>query len=124
MEVGRIIFVKILHVSHLYYPSVGGNQYHNQLMSEKLAEMGEEVHVFTSLATDMQHFSSFDPSLQNLPEQETKNGVHVRRFKGCLYITTGQRDKGPDNPAPDTKFEQCVWKAKFSLLLHNDHPGM
>jgi len=73
--------MKILHVSHLYYPSVGGNQYHNQLMSEKLAQLGEEVHVFTSSALHLQHFQLPDSSLQTIPQEEIVNGVHVHRFK-------------------------------------------
>jgi glycosyltransferase involved in cell wall biosynthesis len=73
--------MKILHVSHLYHPSVGGNQYHNQLMSEKLAELGEEVHVFTSLALHMGHFTAPDASLKGLPKNEVINGVRVHRFE-------------------------------------------
>jgi glycosyltransferase involved in cell wall biosynthesis len=73
--------MKILHVSHLYSPSIGGNQYHNQMMSEKLAQLGHEVHVFTSHALHINHFKVPDASLDALPEREMINGVHVHRFK-------------------------------------------
>lgn len=73
--------MKILHVSHLYFPSIGGNQYHNQVMSEKLADQGEEVHVFTAHAITMDHFESYNPVLKKLSFEEVVNGVHVHRFK-------------------------------------------
>ncbi len=73
--------MKILHVSHQYFPSIGGNQYHNQLMSEKLAELNEEAHVFTSHTLHMEEFSSPNPTLRNLPLKEIINGVRVRRFR-------------------------------------------
>jgi len=73
--------MKILHVSPLYHPSIGGNQYHNQLISEKLAQLGEEVYVFTSRAIHLRHFRVPDASLKDLPQEEVINGVHVQRFK-------------------------------------------
>ena len=73
--------MKILHVSPLYSPSIGGNQLHIQLMSEKLAQLGEQVHVFTSYAIYTSHFRAPDGSLNNLPFKEIINGVPVERFK-------------------------------------------
>jgi len=73
--------MKILHVSHLYHPSVGGNQIHNQMISEKLAEFGEDVHVFTSHALDMQDFRSLQQDMSDIPLKEQVNGVSVQRFK-------------------------------------------
>lgn len=73
--------MKILHISPLYSPSVGGNQFHMQLISEKLAQLGEEVHVFTALAVQIRHFRAPDDGIDGLPQKEMINGVHVRRFK-------------------------------------------
>lgn len=73
--------MKILHVSPLYYPSIGGNQYHVQLMSEKLAWLGNEVHVFTSRAVHPRYFRTPDTNINDLPLEEVINGVHVRRFR-------------------------------------------
>jgi glycosyltransferase involved in cell wall biosynthesis len=73
--------MKILHVSPLYYPSIGGNQYHVQLMAEKLAQLGNEVHVFTSRALHPRHFRTPDTNINDLPLEEVINGVHVRRFR-------------------------------------------
>ncbi len=72
--------MKILHVCQLYYPSQGGNQVHLQLLSEKLAALGEEVHVFTVNAVEPTQFSHADPSFKPLPSEEKINGVFVRRF--------------------------------------------
>jgi glycosyltransferase involved in cell wall biosynthesis len=72
--------MKILHVSHLYYPSIGGNQLHNQLMSEKLAQLNEDVTVFTAHAFKVEHFFQPDKALSQLPYEEMVNGVRVQRF--------------------------------------------
>ncbi|OGX06292.1 MAG: hypothetical protein A2Z88_00590 [Omnitrophica WOR_2 bacterium GWA2_47_8] len=34
-------------------------------------------------------------------------------YKGYIYITTGQRDRGPDDPVAARRFERGTWKAKF-----------
>src|SRR3990167_819428 len=73
--------MKILHVCPLYYPSLGGNQIHIQLLSEKLAELKQDVHLFTVNALVPAQFSREDPSFKLLPEEENITGVHVRRFK-------------------------------------------
>ena len=72
--------MKILHVSPLYYPSVGGNQYHVQLLSEKLARLGNEVHVFTSRAVHPRYFRIPVAGTNDLPLEEVVNGVLVHRF--------------------------------------------
>lgn len=50
-------------------------------MSEKLAQLGNEVHVFTARALHPRYFRNFDPGINDLPLEETINGVHVRRFR-------------------------------------------
>ncbi len=37
-------------------------------------------------------------------------------YNNHLYITCGQRDRGPDDPTPLNRFERGTWKVKFSLL--------
>lgn len=72
--------MKILHVCQLYSPSIGGNQLHIQVLSEKLVQSGVQVHVFTANALTPAQFTHDDPSFTPLPPQENVNGVHVRRF--------------------------------------------
>ena len=72
--------MRILHVSHLYYPSVGGNQIQNQGLSETLAGWGDEVAVFTTNALLPKQLTQHDRGYKPLPERETIHGVQVRRF--------------------------------------------
>src|SRR6185295_9597698 len=72
--------MKILHVCPLYYPSLGGNQVHVQTISEKLAALGEEVHVFTAKVMERYQFEAPDPAAAPLKSYEVINGVHVHRF--------------------------------------------
>jgi len=62
--------MKIIHVSHHYYPVVGGLEKAVQNLVEKLARMGHEVHVITS------RFGA-----ENRPKEEVINGVYVHRVK-------------------------------------------
>ncbi len=72
--------MKILHVSHLYYPSCGGNEIVNQGLSEALAARGEQVTVFTTNAVVPGQLAQRDPDFAGLPPTEVINGVTVRRF--------------------------------------------
>ncbi len=72
--------MKILHVCPLYYPSIGGNQFHMQTLSEALAVSGHDVHVFTSRSLFHNQFSS------ELSDHEVINGVKVRRFKPNAWL--------------------------------------
>ena len=69
--------MRILHVGPLYYPSVGGNQQHLQILSEKLASLQENVTVFTSDATELHQLTTWDPEQRALKSQETLGGVLV-----------------------------------------------
>lgn len=71
--------MKILHVSHLYYPSIGGNQIHNRELSQKLAELNEQVTVFTSNLLYFPQSHQLNTGV-NMPANENINGVDVRRF--------------------------------------------
>jgi hypothetical protein len=72
--------MRVLHVSHLYCPSVGGNQIQNQGLSETLAAWGEEVAVFTTNAVAPKELTQRDKARVPLPTCEVINGVTVRRF--------------------------------------------
>ncbi|CAN5602852.1 glycosyltransferase family 4 protein [soil metagenome] len=72
--------MKILHVVHAYPPSLGGSQTLTAQLAEHLvANYGDQVTVFTSVARNIDYFWSGDH--QALPAGiEQSNGVTVRRF--------------------------------------------
>lgn len=72
--------MKILHVAHGYSPSVGGTQTMVQQISERLvADYGDEVTVFTTVAYNNAYFwDRSQPALS--PGTEWINGVKVVRF--------------------------------------------
>ena len=72
--------MKILHVCPLYFPSLGGNQIHVQSLSERLAALGEEVHVFTAKVLERYQFATPDAGMIPLKEYEVSKGVHIHRF--------------------------------------------
>ena len=72
--------MRILHVSHLYHPSIGGNQVQNQGLSETLAAWGEEVTVFTTNAVLPKQLTRRDHDFVPLPAMEVIGNVTVKRF--------------------------------------------
>ncbi|MCK5580778.1 MAG: glycosyltransferase family 4 protein [Candidatus Omnitrophica bacterium] len=72
--------MKILHICHLYPPSVGGVQVLMKELSEKLVECGDQVDVFTANAMSVGQF--FDRTLKgkSFPRDEVVNGVRIKRF--------------------------------------------
>lgn len=71
--------MRILHVSHLYFPSNGGIELNVKLLSERLVKAGHEVTVFTSNAPCVE--ALWNPEIPLLPSgSECLNGVKVRRF--------------------------------------------
>ncbi len=72
--------MKILHVVHGYYPSIGGAQWLAKNLAEQLvSRYGDDVTVFTTVAYNMEHFwRSDEPAMP--PGTEKINGVTVRRF--------------------------------------------
>ena len=62
--------MKILQVTPRYPPHTGGVETHVSEISERLADRGHEVTVFTADAGD------------DVARHETRNGVRIRRFRG------------------------------------------
>ncbi|MCP4158381.1 MAG: glycosyltransferase family 4 protein [bacterium] len=74
--------MKILHVVHAYSPAIGGTEFLVKQVSEYLAnEAKEDVTVFTTFAYNTALFSNPGaPSMPAASEEETINGVRVKRF--------------------------------------------
>lgn len=68
---------RILFITHLYFPALGGAERVFQRIAEGLARMGHEVTVLTSDALSTEHYYS---GIQDPPPMtEILNGVHVIR---------------------------------------------
>ena len=70
--------MRILHVSPLYPPVLGGAELHLKMLSEELVARGHSVTVFTANVTD--GTGAWLSRYGNLPEEEIINGVRVVRF--------------------------------------------
>lgn len=71
--------MRILHVSPMYFPSLGGAEAHLQQVSERLAARGHEV---TVLAANVDNLWDLWPSRPGkLPKVEVINGVRVVRYR-------------------------------------------
>ena len=71
--------MKILIVSHNYFPAVGGAEKKIKEISERLVKSGEEVTVFCSNAQTTEAY--IRPEIPLLPaNSESINGVRIRRF--------------------------------------------
>jgi len=71
--------MKILIVSHNYFPAIGGAEKKLKEISERLVKSGEEVTVFSSNAQTTEAY--IHPEIPLLPaNSELINGVRVRRF--------------------------------------------
>ena len=71
--------MKILHVSHNYYPVVGGAETQIKNISEGLVKRGHRVTILTSNATSAEAY--INPRVKTLrPGVETINGVLVKRL--------------------------------------------
>lgn len=72
--------MKILHIVHGYPPSTGGAQWLTKNLSEILvSRYHDEVTVFTTVASNLEHFWRSDVSAMPAGTEEI-NGVTVRRF--------------------------------------------
>jgi glycosyltransferase involved in cell wall biosynthesis len=70
--------MKILHVSPMYAPALGGSEHHLKAISEGLASRGHTVSIFAAnVATSWDLWQS---RCGKLPEFEVINGVNVVRF--------------------------------------------
>jgi len=70
--------MRILHVSPMYYPALGGAELHLKELSEGLVSRGHEVTVVTANVSD--HANLWPGKHGNLVEREVINGVKVIRF--------------------------------------------
>ncbi|MBA7518935.1 D-inositol-3-phosphate glycosyltransferase [subsurface metagenome] len=71
--------MKILIVSHNYFPAIGGTEKKIKEISERLVKSGEEVTVFSSNAQTTEAY--IHPEIPLLPPNSASiNGVRVRRF--------------------------------------------
>ncbi len=79
--------MRILFVTHAYYPSRGGAQWLAQSLAERLVQQhGDTVTVFTTDAYSCELF--IDARQPRLPTGEVKlNGVRVRRFRTFNRLT-------------------------------------
>lgn len=66
--------MRLLHVTHQYYPAIGGSERYITDLSETLVRRGHEVTVFTSQSRDYHTWENV------LPPREQINGVAVYRF--------------------------------------------
>jgi|YNPBryantNP2012_1023418.scaffolds.fasta_scaffold06577_2 glycosyltransferase involved in cell wall biosynthesis len=66
--------MQLLHVTHQYYPAIGGAEKYITDLSEELARRGHRVDVFTSRSVDYHTWRN------ELPRRERLNGVNVHRF--------------------------------------------
>jgi glycosyltransferase involved in cell wall biosynthesis len=62
--------LRIIHIFHSYYPSIGGIERAMQSIAKELVKFGHEVHVITS------RFGAEDR-----PKEEVMEGVHIHRIK-------------------------------------------
>lgn len=73
--------MKILFVSSLFPPSVGGGENYVKWTAEALALCGQDVSVFTANTV-----SGYPEKINHLSSEEIVNGVYVRRFQVNNFI--------------------------------------
>ena len=71
--------MKIIHVSPMYFPVLGGAELHLKEVSEGLAARGHEVTVLTTNIRNS--WDLWDARPANLPEEESINGVKIVRLQ-------------------------------------------
>ncbi len=74
--------IRILHLVHMYYPSLGGMQIHMKELTESITSREEKfyIEVFATRAMNVGEFHQKEKRKNDLPERETINNVNVRRF--------------------------------------------
>ena len=74
--------LRVLHVTHLYHPSVGGVQVHIQHLTEHLLQLDPTIHieVFTSRSVHRDDFHRRTARSAALQKREVINNVTVHRF--------------------------------------------
>jgi len=77
--------MRLLHVSHQYYPAIGGAERYITDLSEELARRGHVTDVYTSRSLDYHTWENC------LPEFDVVNGVRVHRFRSVKRTAVGWR---------------------------------
>jgi glycosyltransferase involved in cell wall biosynthesis len=72
--------MKVVHITPLYPPSIGGNQLHTALLSEEMAKLNVDVTVYTTNIADLMDLYKRPPRERLLKSFEMRNGVKVKRF--------------------------------------------
>ncbi|MDH3380586.1 MAG: glycosyltransferase family 4 protein [Gammaproteobacteria bacterium] len=67
--------MRVLHVTHQYFPAIGGSEKYITDISEELARKGHRIDVFTSRSRDFHTWAN------TLEPNEVRSGVNVRRFR-------------------------------------------
>src|SRR3989338_8802585 len=109
--------MKILIITHLYFPSVGGNQMLNKELAEQLARQGHHVTALTANAVSFEEFHRPQLMKSLLPDQETINGVTVKRLKihhNLDYFLFKLLDKIRGG----FRLRQIITKDSFEILGH------
>jgi glycosyltransferase involved in cell wall biosynthesis len=75
----RTCDMRIVHVTPLYFPSIGGGELHLQKLSEGLASRGHQVTVLTANVSNIWELANAIDG--RLPDEEVIGAVKVRRFR-------------------------------------------
>jgi len=89
--------MRFLHVTHQYWPALGGSEKYITDLSEELARRGHQVDVFTTRSRDYRTWHNELPSFERL------EGVNIHRFPGL--------ERGPS-----------AWRALHYGLSHYRRP--
>jgi glycosyltransferase involved in cell wall biosynthesis len=115
---------RILFITHLYYPSVGGAERVFQRMAEGLASLGHSVTMLTSDAMSTEQY--FKAAANALSQNEVLNGVHIHRdllsskiykifrFPDRLFIRMGRLAA----PFRSLFFGPHFWEEFRTILRH------
>jgi glycosyltransferase involved in cell wall biosynthesis len=87
--------MRILHISPMYFPTLGGAELHLREISEGLAARGHQVTVFTANACNSWHLA--DGVSAGFPPVEVINGVRVVRFHPNGHLWGRMFDKVINN---------------------------
>ena len=97
--------LSVLQVAPYYPPYLGGQEIYVQNLSEKLAEKGHNIVIYTS---------DFCPNIK-LPKKERYNGICVYRYKTIIRIM-----KNPITPTMYKNLKESI--KEFDIVhVHNEH---
>mgnify|MGYP001084825537 CR=1 FL=1 len=124
--------MRLLHVSHQYWPAIGGAEKYITSLSEELTRRGHQVSVFTSRSVDYHTWRN------ELSRSEERKGVSVHRFSSLPrtshtwraleygfrnYRRTEARRYEPfifygNGPICPAMFPTILWEARRYDLIH------